>query len=182
MLALASQKIFQETVLRFQSKYAHLKKYQQSLNAHIPKSSFALGQYLIELPGFSSELRDVLIPLLQHSLTQYNKSIEIGRQECCLFEFDFSLRNALQGAAEINFYLGEYRQRVLDYKFADYAEADKERRLQNVKEAKGSEDKDSMGDDLPKDDGRWEEQKDSREALAIYNHKKSSVHYLEVAN
>jgi len=94
------------------------------LTSHIPKDSFALGEYLIELPGFSSELRDVLIPVLKHSLTQYDQAIAIGRQECCLFEFDFSLRNALQGAAEINFYLGEYRQRVLDYKYAQYVEAD----------------------------------------------------------
>lgn len=94
-MGLSSQNIFQETVMRFQSKYAHLKKYQQSLTAHIPKGSFALGQYLIELPGFSSELRDVLVPLLNHSLLQYDKAIAIGRNECCLFEFDFNLRNAL---------------------------------------------------------------------------------------
>lgn len=78
---------------------------------HIPKDSFALGEYLIELPGFSSELRDVLIPLLNHSLEQFYKAISIGKQECCLYEFDYSLRNALQGASEVNFYLGEYRQR-----------------------------------------------------------------------
>ena len=124
LLGLASQKIFQETVMRFQSKYAHLKKYQASLTAHIPKDSFALGEYLIELPGFSCELKDVLIPLLNHSLDQYNNAIAIGKNECCLFEFDFSLRNALQGASEIHFYLGEYRQRVLDYKYADYVAQD----------------------------------------------------------
>ena len=34
----------------------------------------------------------------------------------------------------------------------------------------------------PKDDGKWEEIKENREALAIFNHKKASAHYLEVAN
>jgi len=109
LLGLSSQKIFQETVIKFQSKYAHLKKYKESLTAHIPKNGFALRQYLIEMPGFSTELRDVLIPLLQHALSLFNQAIEIGRNECCLFEFDFSLRNALLGASEIHFYLGEYR-------------------------------------------------------------------------
>lgn len=137
---------------------------------------------MIELPGFSSELRDVLVPLLQHSLGQYNKAIEIGRQECCLFEFDFSLRNALQGAAEINFYLGEYRQRVLDYKYADYVSADKERRLNNLREAKANDVGENPADDMPKDDGRWEEMKDAKESLAVFNHKKASVHCLETAN
>lgn len=106
---LASQRIFQESTIRFQSKYSHLKKYQKSLTVHIPKDFIALGEFLIELPGFSSELRDTLVPVLNSSLEQYMKAIEIGKQECCLFEFDFSLRNALQGAAEVNFFLGEYR-------------------------------------------------------------------------
>ena len=68
LLGLASQRIFQEDILKFQSKFANLKKYKDSLNAHIPYGSFALGEYLIELPGFSAELRDKLIPLLKQSL------------------------------------------------------------------------------------------------------------------
>jgi hypothetical protein len=180
LLGLASQKIFQDKVIRFQSRFSNLKKYQQSLTSHIPKDSFALGEYLIELPGFSSELRDVLIPVLKHSLAQYDQAIAIGRQECCLFEFDFSLRNALQGAAEVNFYLGEYRQRVLDYKYAQYVEADNQRRLQNSKESKSQDE--PLSEEASKGDGKWEEQKDNKEALAVYNHKKASVHYLEVAN
>jgi hypothetical protein len=95
LCGLASQRIFQESTMRFQSKFAHLKKYQHSLAKHIPKNSFALGKYMLELPGFSSELRDTLIPLLDHALDQFNKAVEIGKNECCLFEFDYSLRDAL---------------------------------------------------------------------------------------
>jgi hypothetical protein len=40
----------------------------------------------------------------------------------------------------------------------------------------------NSGNEPPKDDGKWEEIKENREALAIYNHKKASTHYLEVAN
>jgi hypothetical protein len=36
--------------------------------------------------------------------------------------------------------------------------------------------------EMPKDDGKWEEIKANRETLAIFNHKKASVHYLEAAN
>ncbi len=53
-----------------------------------------------------------------------------------MFEFDFNLKHALEGLAEVNFYLSEYRQRVLDYKYADYIGEDKKRRIQNLKDKK----------------------------------------------
>jgi hypothetical protein len=177
---LASQRIFQDSVIRFQSKYAHLKKYQQSLTAHIPKDFIALGEFLIELPGFSAELRDVLVPVLNQSLQQYTRAIEIGKQECCLYEFDFSLRNALQGASEVNFFLGEYRQRVLEYKYGKYYEADEERRRKLVEDKKDSAE--GLTEEAAKADGRWEENKENKEVLAVFNHKKASIHYLEMAN
>lgn len=37
-------------------------------------------------------------------------------------------------------------------------------------------------EDVPKGDGRWEEIKENKEVLAVYNHKKASIHYLEMAN
>lgn len=58
--------------------------------------------------------------------------------------------------------------------------ADKERRIANFKESKGTQNVNEA--DLPKDEGKYEEIKDTRESLAIFNHKKASVHYLEVAN
>ncbi len=92
------------------------------------------------------------------------------------------MRNALQGASEVHFYLGEYRQRILDYKYADYVAADKERKLQNFKEQKAEKGEETSINEMPKDDGKWEEMKANRESLAIFNHKKASVHYLEAAN
>ena len=53
-----------------------------------------------------------------------------------MFEFDFNLKHALEGLAEVNFYLSEYRQRVQDYKYADYIGEDKKRRIQNLKDKK----------------------------------------------
>ena len=91
---------------------------------------------MIELPGFNAELRDNLIPLLKHALEQFEKAVQFGKMECCLYEFDFSLRQALQGLSEIHFYLGEYRMRTLEYKYAEYEQQDKERMLKNMKEKK----------------------------------------------
>lgn len=59
-------------------------------------------------------------------------------------------------------------------------EADNQRRSKNQKDSKSQDD--PLADEASKSDGKWEEIKDQKEALAVYNHKKSSVHYLEVAN
>ena len=88
---------------------------------HIPFNSFALGEYLIELPNFSIQLKTKLLTVLDLSKKFYEQAITIGKNECILYIGDFSLKDACQGLAEVSFYLGEYRQRVLDYKYAEYA-------------------------------------------------------------
>ena len=54
LLGLACTRIFIDEVLQFQGQYSGLRKYKQSLADHIPFDSFALGEFLIELPNFSS--------------------------------------------------------------------------------------------------------------------------------
>ena len=54
LLGLANQKIFIEQVIQFQANYSQVRKYKTSLTDHIPFNSFALGEYLIELPNFST--------------------------------------------------------------------------------------------------------------------------------
>lgn len=56
---------------QFQGKFAGLRKYKKTLVPHIPSDGLALGEYLIELPGFSVELRDTLMPLLNEALGHY---------------------------------------------------------------------------------------------------------------
>lgn len=107
---------------------------------HIPHDCFALGEYLLELPGFSFEFRDKLKPLLNESLGFYNRAIDVSKSECVLYEFDFNVRHALEGLAEVHFYLGEYRQRILEYKYADYLRLDKERKLVKLQEARAAAD------------------------------------------
>lgn len=97
-----------------------MKKYKNSLTDHIPFHSIALGDYLIEMPNFSSTLKQKLGELLSTSKQYYEKAISIGKNECILFEGDFDLKDACLGLSEVSFYLGEYRQRVLEYKYAQY--------------------------------------------------------------
>jgi hypothetical protein len=106
---LACLRIFEQKVVQFQDGFVKNRKYRQSLVDHIPHDYFALGEFMIELPNYSSALRKELKALLIDARDQYKEAIRVGRQECALYEFDFSLKDALQGLAETHFLLGEYR-------------------------------------------------------------------------
>ena len=73
---------------------------------------------------------------------------------------------------------------MLEYKYAQYAKLDQERKQKRIDELKALK-ADADGEEAPKDDDaandnvdRWEEMKQSKETLEIYNHKKASSHYL----
>ena len=132
LTGLSNLRIFNERVIEFQSRYAPLKKYKQRLTAHIPYNSFALGEWLIELPNFSSELRTKLTGMLTSAKQNFENSVQIGRAECFLYELDFSVKDALLGLAQTNFYLGDLRQRVLEYKYAKYNEDDRKRKIKRI--------------------------------------------------
>mmetsp|Transcript_14713 Transcript_14713/g.19940 ORF Transcript_14713/g.19940 Transcript_14713/m.19940 type:complete len:209 (+) Transcript_14713:633-1259(+) len=142
LLGLSNQKIFEEQVLSFQSQYSKQRKYKASLADHIPFNGIALGEYLIELPNFSKQLKDKLISLLTLSQGYYEEAINVGKDECILYEGSFNLKDACQGLSQIAFYLGEYRQRVLEYKYAKYLELDRERKQKRREEQKNAEDDD----------------------------------------
>lgn len=98
-----------------------MRKYKAALSDHIPFDSIALGEYLIELPNFSNQIKEKLGKLLTQSKAFYEEAIKIGKDECILYEGNFSLKDACEGLSEVSFYLGEYRQRVLEYKYAEFA-------------------------------------------------------------
>ena len=103
----------------------------------------------------------------------------IGKKECILYEFDFSLKDALIGLAEVNFYLGEYRQRVLEYKYAQYLRLDKERKERRAEEKRREREADALEDENQNEPeegaDKWEEGKRERESLAVFNHKRHQL-------
>lgn len=140
---MANLRIFEQQVIQFQSRYGNERKYRNKLADHIPHDYFALGEYLVELPNFSEKLRKSLKGLLVEAKEHYMNAVKVGKAECVLYEFDFSLRDALQGLAEVHFLLGEYRQRVLTYKYAAWAERDLERKVKRKRDLKSLEEGDN---------------------------------------
>ncbi len=67
-----------------------------------------------------------------------------------VYEFDFSVVDALRGISEVCFLLSEYRSRILTYKYANYDEQDMLRKIARLKQKK-KEEGDTAFDDL--DDG-----------------------------
>ena len=124
-----------------------------------------------------------MIELLNMSRSHYEEAVSVGKDECILYEGGFNLKDACIGLSEVSFYLGEYRQRTLHYKYAKYAEQDRERKRRRREEIKAAEvDEDGeRKEDEEQDDAadQWEENKFQKEKLEVFNNKKASAHYLK---
>jgi len=120
LLGHVNREIFYEKVIAFQGQYTKNHKYKESFTRHVPYGSIALGHFLIELPNFSEKLQSELRSYLDWAEQGYEKAIEIAKGEAVVYEFDFSIIDALRGMAEVCFLQSEYRARTLSYKYADF--------------------------------------------------------------
>lgn len=64
------------------------------------------------------------------------KAINIGKNESILYEFDFSIVDALRALSETKFLLAEYRTRATSYKYVIYHDLEKDRKLKNLEKIK----------------------------------------------
>jgi len=183
--------IFYEKVLQFQSQYMKSPKYKDSFASHVPYGSIALGHFLLELPNFSDRIKSEYRAFLDWSEKAYGEAIQIAKQEAVYYEFDFSCTDALRGMAEVCFLQSEYRERNLTYKYADFNKKDAVRRLERYRISK-KELADAAGENDELDDGllgkelaeqgdKWEEQKEDKEVLTVFNYRVRATKYLEAA-
>ena len=131
LLGWTNLKLFYEKVEEFQATYAKNPKYKESLAKHIPYGSIALGNFLLELPNFSETLKTQFREYLDWAKKYFKVSVDIGRLESIVYEFDFSILDALKSLSEACFLLMEYRARVLGYKYAKFKDLDMARKLAN---------------------------------------------------
>lgn len=88
---------------------------------------------MIELPNFSEKLQAEFRLYLNMSEQAYTSAISIAQAEAVVYEFDFSIIDALRGMAEVCFLQSEYRMRTLEYKYADFEKKDYVRRLERLR-------------------------------------------------
>mmetsp|Transcript_13381 Transcript_13381/g.20917 ORF Transcript_13381/g.20917 Transcript_13381/m.20917 type:complete len:212 (+) Transcript_13381:433-1068(+) len=164
-------------------------KYKHSFTRHVPHGSIALGHFLLELPNFSQRLQEEYKSYIEASEKAFIEAIEIGKKEAVVYEFDFSCVDALRGMAEICFLKAEYRSRTLSYKYAKFDEEDIQRRLDRLRQKKLDELREA-GENDELDDGllqkelgdlgdKWEEQKQDKDALEVFNYRVKSLKFLE---
>ena len=91
---------------------------------------------MIELPGFSEALKSQFKEHLDTARKYLKTAVDIGRSECIVYEFDFTITDALRSLSEVSFLLYESRQRTLAYKYARYKELDLARKIANRVQAK----------------------------------------------
>jgi hypothetical protein len=83
-----------------------------------------LGKFLLELPNFSENIKKMYKDFLVWAKKSFKAALDISKNECILYEFDFNIVDALRGMAETNFLLSEYRTRAITYKYAKYKDLD----------------------------------------------------------
>jgi hypothetical protein len=84
---------------------------------------------MVELPNFSEELKTKYKDYLEQAKKALKSAVDIGRTETIVYEFDFSIVDALRSLSEVSFLIMEYRSRVLGYKYAKFKELDMARKL-----------------------------------------------------
>ena len=84
---------------------------------------------MLELPNFSESMKKFYRDYLEWAKKYFKLSIEVSKNECILYEFDFTLVDALRELGETNFLISEYRSRTTSYKYAKYKELDMQRRI-----------------------------------------------------
>ena len=131
LLGWTNLKIFYQRLDEFQARYAKNPKYKESLAKHIPYGGVALGSFLLELPNFSEELKTQYREFLDQAKKSLKAAVDIGRLESLVYEFDFTIVDALRALSETCFLLMEYRARTLGYKYAKYKELDMARKIAN---------------------------------------------------
>jgi len=60
-----------------------------------------LGNFLLELPNFTDSLQTELRSFLDWSEKAYDEAITLAKSEAVVYEFDFSVVDALRGMAEV---------------------------------------------------------------------------------
>ena len=91
--------------------------------------SVALGSYLLDMPNFSEKLKKFYKDFLEWAKKSFKQAVDIAKTEPIVYEFDFSVVDALRELAEVNFLISEYRSRVLSYRYAKYRELDLTRKV-----------------------------------------------------
>lgn len=145
----------------------------------------------MDMPNFSDKLKKYFKDYLEWAKKSFKQAIDFAKTETIVYEFDFSVIDALREMAEVNFLISEYRVRTLEYKYAKYKELDITRKIsRRIDLKREGQLSNGIDDNLLEEEivreikaakDEWEEQKINKEKLEIANHRKAAVHYLELS-
>lgn len=188
LLGQVNLKLFYQKVQEFQAKYSANPKYKGSLADHIPYGGIALGNFLVELPNFTEELKTQYREYLDLAKKSLKAAVDIGRQESIVYEFDFTITDALRALSETCFLIMEYRARILSYKYAKYKELDMARKIasrvqqkrdQNESLNLSMDDNLAMQEEIKQSKDEWEESKLAKEKVEVANARRWAIFYLD---
>lgn len=129
------KKKFIEALIEIQTKYISkytnekVKKYKR-LADRLPFRDLARNKYLLDLPNFSQQLKEVIIPFIQNAKEYLIKCLNIVKGECLLFENAFKVEEIFFEFSEVCLFMREYRPRIR-YNYVEINEL--EMKYKNIK-------------------------------------------------
>ena len=115
-------------------------------------------------------------------------AVDVGRLESIVYEFDFTITDALKALSETCFLIMEYRGRNLSYKYAKYKELDMARKIANRVQQKrdlneslnlSTDDNLALQEEIKQAKDEWEEIKLAKEKVEVANARRWAVFYLD---
>ena len=104
---------FRKIETKYVSKYTVEKnKKFKRLAEHIPYRDHARNKFIEQVPNFSQNLKENLLPLLVHSKEYLKKALNIIKNECLFYENGLKVEDILISIAEVSILLREYRPRI----------------------------------------------------------------------
>ena len=126
LLGLTFLRKFKEKIAGVQNLYAikylkeKNKKYEKLVD-RLPYRDLARNRFLIDLPNFSQNLKEIYLPLLVNAKEHMLKCLAILKGECLFFENGLKIEEILINFSEICLLIREYRARIR-YQYVDMKE------------------------------------------------------------
>jgi hypothetical protein len=96
----------------YSNKYTQEKnKKYRKIHSRVPYKDLLRNNYMIEIPNFSENLKNSLVPHLEKSREYLKRAVALLKNECLLFENGIKPEEAFIEICQVCLYLREYRPR-----------------------------------------------------------------------
>lgn len=142
----------------------------------VPDAGLAPGYLFQKLPNFNNNIRNHWKKLLSTAKENFEKALEVSKQECVFGEFSVDLSDNAYNLSEVCFLLSEFRESTQKYKYINHKEIYLKRGGVNPQQAEDEP------ENLEEMFEKWEKEQLQQDKLDILNLRNQAKEYLSLGN